>query len=56
MGGFLFGFAVVIAISVLVDWITLLATKKNMNCINSILLAFIIYFLWIVIATGGIVR
>lgn len=56
MGVYAFNLAVVIAISVLVDWITLLVTKKNMNFINSVLLAFSIYFLWIVIAIGGIIR
>lgn len=56
MGNYLFVLAIVIAISVIVDWISLLALKKSMNSISSLLIAFCIYFMWVVIATGGIIR
>lgn len=56
MGEFMFGFAVVMAISVIVDWITLLILKKNMNFMSTVVIAFAIYFMWIVIAAGGILR
>ena len=56
MSIFLFELAIVIAISVLVDWVSLLALKKSMNTISSILIAFCIYFIWMVMATGGIIR
>ena len=56
MGVFMFGFSIVIAISVIVDWVTLLIIKKNMNFMSTVVIAFAIYFMWIVIATGGIIR
>ena len=47
--------AVTIAISGVVDWITLLISKKNLNFLSSVLLALCIVYLWFIIATGGIV-
>ena len=56
MGVFMFRFAMVMAMSVIVDWITLLILKKNMNFMSTVVTAFAAYFMWIVIATGGILR
>lgn len=56
MSIFLFQLAIVMAISVLVDWVSLLALKKNINFLSSVLIAFSIYFMWALIATGGIIR
>ena len=47
--------AVTIAISGVVDWITLLISKKNLNFLSSVSLALCIFYLWFIIATGGIV-
>ena len=44
MSIFLFQLSIVMAISVLVDWV------------SSVLIAFSIYFMWALIATGGIIR
>ena len=56
MGVYAFNLAVVLAMTVIVDWLTLLILKKNMNFMSNVITAFAIYFMWIVIATGGIIR
>ena len=48
--------AVTIAISGVVDWITLLISKKNLNFLSSVSLALCIVYLWFIIATRGIVE
>ena len=46
----------ILSISVLVDWITLLMNKKNMNFMSTVVIATAIYYWWWIIATGGIIR
>ena len=43
------------ALSVIVDWITQLIAKKNLNFLSSVLIAVCLVYLWFIIATGGIV-
>ena len=46
----------VLAIAVLVEWITQLITKKDYGFCCYLAVAISIYYMWAVIATGGIVR
>ena len=46
----------VLAITVLVEWITQLITKKDYGFLCYLAVALSIYYMWAVIATGGIVR
>ena len=46
----------VMAIAVLVEWITQLITKKDYGFLCYLAVAISIYYMWAVIATGGIVR
>ena len=46
----------VLAIAVLVEWITQLITKKDYGFLCYLAVAISIYYMWAVIATGGIVR
>ena len=46
----------VLAITVLVEWITQLITKKDYGFCCYLAVAISIYYIWAVIATGGIVR
>ena len=47
--------AITVALSVIVDWITQLIAKKNLNFLSSVLIAVCLVYLWFIIATGGIV-
>ena len=46
----------VLAITVLVEWITQLITKKDYGFLSYLTIAISIYYMWGVIATGGIIR
>ena len=46
----------VLAITVLVEWITQLITKKDYGFLSYLTIAIAIYYMWAVIATGGIIR
>ena len=46
----------VLAISVLVDWITFLITKKQLHFSTLLATSVAIYYMWWIIATGGIIR
>ena len=47
--------AITVALSVIVDWMTQLIAKKNLNFLSSVLIAVCLVYLWFIIATGGIV-
>ena len=46
----------ILAISVLVDWITILIIKKNINFMSTILIAICIFYFYCMFTTGGILR
>ena len=46
----------VLAITVLVEWITQLITKKDYGLLSYLTIAIAIYYMWGVIATGGILQ
>ena len=46
----------VLAIAVLVEWITQLITKKDYGFLSYLIIAIAIYYMWAVIATGGILQ
>ena len=50
----LFVCANVLAITVLVEWVTQLITKKDYGFLSYLIIAIAIYYMWAVIATGGI--
>ena len=45
---------ITLALVPIIDWITVLITKKNESFLSSLWTASGIVFLWIIIATGGI--
>ena len=45
---------ITLALVPIIDWITVLITKKNASYLSSLLTATGIVFLWIIIAAGGI--
>ena len=45
-----------LAITVLVDWVTLLITKRDYGFLCYLTIAIAIYYMWVVIATGGILQ
>ena len=46
----------VLTIAVLVEWITQLITKKDYGFLSYLTIVIAIYYMWGVIATGGILR
>ena len=46
----------IMAISIIVDWITQLFTEKDYGCLSYLTIAIAIYYMWGVIATGGILQ
>ena len=46
----------VMAIAILVEWITQLITKKDYGFLSYLTIAIAIYYMWGVIATGGILQ
>ena len=46
----------VMAIAVLVEWVTHLITKKDYGFLSYLTIAIAIYYMWGVIATGGILQ
>lgn len=46
----------VLAITVLVEWVTQLITKKDYGFLSYLIIAIAIYYMWAVIATGGILQ
>lgn len=52
----LFTCANIMCIAVLVEWVTLLITKKDYGFFCYLAVALSIYYLWAVIATGGILQ
>ena len=52
----LFVCANVLAITILVEWITQLITTKDYGFLSYLTIAIAIYYMWGVIATGGILQ
>ena len=52
----LFTLANLMCIVVLVEWVTQLITKKDYGFLCYLAVAISIYYMWAVIATGGIIR
>ena len=52
----MFTLANIMCIAILVEWITQLITKKDYGFFCYLAVALSIYYMWAVIATGGIVR
>ena len=52
----LFICANIMCIAVLVEWVTQLITKKDYGFLCYITVAISIYYMWSVLATGGIIR
>lgn len=52
----LFTCANIMSIAILVEWVTQLITKKDYGFFCYLAVALSIYYMWAVIATGGIVR
>ena len=46
----------ILCITVLVEWITQLITKKDYGFLCYLIIAIAIYYMWAVIATGGILQ
>ena len=46
----------ILCIAVLVEWITQLIAKKDYGFLCYLTVAISIYYMWAVIATGGIIR
>ena len=46
----------VLAITILVEWITQLIAKKDYGFLSYLTIAICIYYMWAVIATGGILQ
>ena len=46
----------ILCIAVLVEWITQLITKKDYGFLSYLTIAIAIYYMWGVIATGGILQ
>lgn len=52
----LFVCANVLAITVLVEWVTQLITKQDYGFLSYLIVSIAIYYMWAVIATGGILQ
>ena len=52
----MFTLANLMCIAVLVEWVTQLITKKDYGFLSYLIIAIAIYYMWAVIATGGILR
>ena len=52
----LFTLANLMCIAVLVEWVTQLITKKDYGFLSYLIIAISIYYMWAVIATGGILQ
>lgn len=52
----IFTCANIMCIAIIVEWITQLITKKDYGFCCYLAVAISIYYMWAVIATGGIVR
>ena len=46
----------ILAMSVIIDWITQLITKTSLGFLSSMTVACAVHFMWVIIATGGIIR
>ena len=46
----------IMAISIIVDWITQLFTEKDYGCLSYLIISIALYYIWWIIATGGIIR
>ena len=52
----MFTLANLMCIAVLVEWVTQLITKKDYGFLSYLTIAIAIYYMWAVIATGGILQ
>ena len=52
----MFTLANLMCIAVLVEWVTQLITKKDYGFLSYLIIAIAIYYMWAVIATGGILQ
>ena len=52
----IFTCANIMCIAILVEWITQLITKKDYGFLSYLTIAISIYYMWAVIATGGILQ
>ena len=52
----MFTLANIMCIAILVEWITQLITKKDYGFLSYLIIAIAIYYMWAVIATGGILQ
>ena len=52
----IFTCANIMCIAILVEWITQLITKKDYGFLSYLIIAISIYYMWAVIATGGILQ
>ena len=52
----MFTLANLMCIAVLVEWVTQLITKKDYGFLSYLIIAISIYYMWAVIATGGILQ
>ena len=52
----MFTLANIMCIAILVEWITQLITKKDYGFLSYLIIAISIYYMWAVIATGGILQ
>ena len=52
----IFTCANIMCIAILVEWITQLITKKDYGFLSYLIIAIAIYYMWAVIATGGILQ
>lgn len=46
----------ILAMSVIIDWITQLIAKRSLAFSSSVTVACAVHFMWVIIATGGIIR
>ena len=52
----IFTCANIMCIAILVEWVTQLITKKDYGFLSYLIIAIAIYYMWAVIATGGILQ
>ena len=52
----MFRLANLMCIRVLVEWVTQLITRKDYGFLSYLIIAIAIYYMWAVIATGGILQ
>ena len=52
----IFTCANIMCIAILVEWVTQLITKKDYGFLSYLIIAISIYYMWAVIATGGILQ